>query len=519
MLNFYIKVSIVTFFTLQSCSKENTTTPPPVVPPVVDNSTLKQAASFPVGVAISYDLMKTNTSYSDLVKKEFDRVTFEYQMKHGANVKNDGSYDFTRTDELVNIAQAAGLDLYGHTLVWHQNNNGTYLRSLTGSSGSNLVSNPGFENDFGNWTTQVSSTAPTSGSISIVNSGAQSGSKAARVLVNTPGPDPWSVQICSDNFSVTATSTYTLRFWAKATIAGQTLRAVAQGSSFYSFQNQVMTTSWAEYSFPFTPTENAISIKFHFPNAGDFSIDNLSVYAPGNSISPQLVNNALQNWISTMTTRYAGKVKAWDVVNEAFADDGSLRSGISANDIFYWAPVLGRSYIANSFRYANQADPAALLFINDYNLESNPIKLDSLIAMTNELKTQGVTIHGIATQMHININTSNTDIDNMFAKLAATGLKIHVSELDVRVNPGNINPFSVTDLLLDQQGQKFRYVAESYKRNIPEAQRYGITVWNLTDADSWIVVSLGRQDYPTLFNSGYQKKLAFTGFLQGLKTQ
>jgi endo-1,4-beta-xylanase len=60
-------------------------------------------------------------------------------------------------------------------------------------------------------------------------------------------------------------------------------------------------------------------------------------------------------------------------------------------------------------------------------------------------------------------------------------------------------------------------VAESYYNNVPASQRYGITVWNLTDADSWIVTTLGRTDYPTLFNSGYQKKPAYTFFKQGLK--
>jgi endo-1,4-beta-xylanase len=502
---------------LISCSKKDTPTPPPVIlPPVVDNTTLKQAAAFPVGVAISYDLMKTNTAYSDLVKKEFDRVTFEYQMKHGANVKNDGSIDFSRADELVGIAQSAGLDVYGHTLVWHQNNNGTYLRSLTSTSGSNLILNPGFENDFNNWFTQVSTTAPTSGTITIVNTGVQQGTKAARILVNTPGPNPYSVQVVSDNFNLTTGITYTLKYWAKAAVAGQALRAVAQGTSYYEQLNQTLTTSWTEYSFPFTPTESSVSIKFHFPNAGDFLIDNLSVFAPGSSPNPTLVNAAMQNWITQMVSRNAGKVKAWDVVNEAFADNGTLRTGTSANDIFYWAPILGRSYIANSFRYANTADPAALLFLNDYNLESNSQKLDSFISMVAELKGQSVPIHGVATQMHININTSNSEIDNMFMKLASTGLKVHVSELDIRVNPNNTTPFSITDALLEQQSQKFKYVAESYKRNIPATQQYGITVWNLTDADSWIVVG-GKVDYPVLFNSGYQKKPAYTGFLQGIK--
>ncbi|HEX6849673.1 MAG TPA: endo-1,4-beta-xylanase [Chitinophagaceae bacterium] len=509
---------IVTTIVFASCGKDPVAPPSPPAPPVpTDTTTLKQVASFPVGVAISYDLMKNNSSYSSLVKKEFDRVTFEYQMKHGANVKNDGSYDFSRADELVGIIQAAGMDVYGHTLVWHQNNNGNYLRSLTNTSGSNLVLNPGFENDFTNWFTQVSSTPPTAGNISIVNTNVQSGTKAARVNVTTPGPNPYSVQIVSDNFTVTSATTYTLKYWARAATAGQALRAVAQGTSYYEQLNQSLTTTWTEYSFPFTPTESAVSIKFHFPNAGDFYIDNLSVFAPSSGLDPTLINSAMQNWITAMVGRNAGKVKAWDVVNEAFEENGSIRTGTSSGDAFYWAPVLGRSYIGNAFRYANAADPAALLFLNDYNLEWSAQKLDSFISMVNELKNQTVPIHGVATQMHININISNSAIDNMFIKLASTGLKVHVSELDIRINPNNASPFNATEDLLNQQAQKYKYVAESYFNNVPASQRYGITVWNLTDADSWIVTSLGRTDFPTLFTGSYQKKPAYTSFKQGLK--
>jgi endo-1,4-beta-xylanase len=118
--------------------------------------------------------------------------------------------------------------------------------------------------------------------------------------------------------------------------------------------------------------------------------------------------------------------------------------------------------------------------------------------------------------MHISINTNNVGIDDAFRKLAATGLLVHVSEMDVRINPGNLSPFVPTSTQLDQQSQKFQYVAQSYYANVPAAQRWGITVWNLTDADSWIVTG-GKIDFPTLFNSGYQPKASFNGFLAGLK--
>jgi endo-1,4-beta-xylanase len=511
-------VLMATFLFFISCKKS---TPKVTTPPSTTPTILKDASSVPIGIGVDYDPMKNNPIYSSLVKAQFDRITPGYQMKHGANVKNDGSYDFTKADDLANIAQTAGLTIHGHTLVWHQNNNGNYLRSLTSTLGSNLVLNPGFENGYTNWFTQVSSTAPTSGTISLETTDVQSGLQAAKIVVNTPGPNAYSIQIVSDNFTVASGSNYQLKFWAKAAVNGQSLRVVAQGSTYYTQQDQPLTTIWTQYTFNFAPNENSISIKFHFPNAGSFLIDNLTVYLLSSVLDPVQVNNALHSWITTVVTRYKTKVTGWDVVNEVIADGtGDLRtsanSSATGNDVFYWADYLVKNYIDSAFRWANAADPSAKLFINDYNLESDGRKLDSLVALINRLKAAGVLIHGVGLQMHININTANAGIDNAFQKLVATGLLIHVSEMDVRINPSNASPFSATQALLDQQAQKFRYVAESYFRNVPVAQRYGITVWNLTDADSWIVIG-GHVDFPCLFNAGYNKKTAFDQLILGLQ--
>lgn len=481
---------------------------------------LKDASSVPVGVGISYDLFKGNSSYSSLVKAQFDRVTPEYQMKHAANVKNDGTFDFSKTDDFVTVAQSAGLSIHGHVLAWYQNNNTSYLNSLSGTTGTNLILNGGFESSYTNWFAQVSATAPTAGAISIEATDVQSGSGAAKVIVTRPGPNAYSIQIVSDNFNVNSGSTYKLKFWAKAAVNGQSLRVVAQGTSYYTQQDQALTTAWTQYTFNFTPTENAISIKFHFPNAGTFLIDNLSVGLLSSSLDAAQVKDALHNWVTTMVTRYKGKVTGWDVANEVVIDGtGDLRVGsnsASGSGIFYWADYLGRTYIDSAFKWANDADPSAKLFINDYNLESDGRKLDSVIAIVNHLKTAGIPIHGIGIQMHISINTSNTGIDNALQKLAATGLLIHVSELDVRMNPSSANPFTPTQDLYNQQAQKFLYVAQSYFRNVPSSQRYGITVWDLTDADSWIVTG-GKIDFPTLFDASYNKKVAFTQYISGLQ--
>jgi endo-1,4-beta-xylanase len=168
-----------------------------------------------------------------------------------------------------------------------------------------------------------------------------------------------------------------------------------------------------------------------------------------------------------------------------------------------------------AFQYAKAADANALLFINDYNLESNAAKLDSLIGYVNELKTKGAKIDGIGTQMHISINTSTTAIDNMFKKLAATGLKVRVSELDVRVNPNDDAGFSASASALNAQANMYKYVVNSFMLNVPVAQRHGFTVWGVADNDSWIITSQKKTDAPLLFDNNYGKKAAYYSLLLG----
>src|SRR3954470_18439673 len=129
--------SLLIILSIASCSKKdnggNSPTPPP---PAVDTSgPLKNASPFPIGIAIEYGLFKSNASYRNTVVREADQVTFGYQMKHGAIVKDDGSFDFSLADELYNLANSNGLQVFGHTLVWHSNQNGNYLRSQTVTSG------------------------------------------------------------------------------------------------------------------------------------------------------------------------------------------------------------------------------------------------------------------------------------------------------------------------------------------------------------------------------------------------
>jgi endo-1,4-beta-xylanase len=266
----------------------------------------------------------------------------------------------------------------------------------------------------------------------------------------------------------------------------------------------------------------------NFPNAGVYTIDNITITdatvapPPNAQQIATAVDTALVRFIRNSVTRYAGKVKAWDVVNEPMSDgSGAVRTntGTTTGDVFYWSQFLGRNYALKAFQYAKAADPSAVLFINDYNLESDNTKLDSLIAFVNELKGKGAQVDGIGTQMHINLGTSHAGIENMFKKLAATGLKIRVSELDIRVNVNNTANFTPTPMISAYEAVMYKFVVESFIRNIPAPQRYGITIWGVADSDSWYVTTQGRAEFPLLFDANYQKKPAYAGFLLGLKQQ
>lgn len=219
------------------------------------------------------------------------------------------------------------------------------------------------------------------------------------------------------------------------------------------------------------------------------------------------IEHFLKKYITTTVTRYKNTIHAWDVVNEAINRTGGLRvTGFQRPGIFYWGKYLGPGYIARAFQYAHAADPEALLFYNDYNLESDTAKLNGVINMINHLKAEKIPINGVGTQMHISIYTADGGIDNMFEKLASTGLLIRISEMDIKVNPSNDPDFVMTKKLAEEQAEKCRYVLQSFFKYVPAKQRYGITFWNLGTRDSWLTIGGHRKGSPCLFDSRYQPK-------------
>jgi endo-1,4-beta-xylanase len=233
--------------------------------------------------------------------------------------------------------------------------------------------------------------------------------------------------------------------------------------------------------------------------------------------------NLLKNHIQTVVRHYKGKIASWDVVNEPFHEDGSLRMEEGArgdNPGSIWARHLGRDYIARAFQYAHEADPGALLFLNDFDLQYAKFqpKIDSVVALAADFKRRGIPVDGLGMQMHIGVSASNEEIASGLRQLASTGLLVHVSEVSILVSDWKRDASLVlTDELQKTQSDKYRSLVQVYTQSVPATQRYGITVWGVSDANSWIMPMFNLRDWPLLFDSLYRKKPSYFGFLNGLK--
>src|SRR5690606_18509357 len=233
-------------------------------------------------------------------------------------------------------------------------------------------------------------------------------------------------------------------------------------------------------------------------------------------VKKAIVESELERWISTVVSGLP-YVNAWDVVNEPM-DDGNpyeLKSALTDSDIsadeFYWQDYLGEDYAVLAFKLAREnGKPEDLLFINDYNLEYNLEKCKGLIAYVNYIESQGAKVDGIGTQMHISIDSDKGKIAEMFKLLAQTGKLVKVSELDVRTNAPE-----ATDEVLQLQAEMYKYVVDSYIENVPKEQRYGITVWGISDSAedaNWL-----PGEFQGLWDIDLKRKPAYKSFAEALK--
>lgn len=238
----------------------------------------------------------------------------------------------------------------------------------------------------------------------------------------------------------------------------------------------------------------------------------------GKDVSPEVLKERMKTHIYTVVRRYKGKIKGWDVVNEAIEDDGSYRKSK-----FY--QILGEDFIKYAFQYAHEADPDCELYYNDYS-EAIPTKRDGIAAMVKKLKDQGIRIDAVGMQCHVGLDyPSLEDYEKAIQTYAALGVKVMVTEMDISVLPMPVRNLS-SDIATSVAYQE---KLNPYTQGLPDsvsmalAKRYSdfftlflkyddvftrVTFWGVNDANSWKngFPVRGRTDYPLLFDRDNQPK-------------
>ncbi|MDX1994741.1 MAG: extracellular solute-binding protein [bacterium] len=312
---------------------------------------LAEARGIAIGSAVAIDPLRNDPTYADVLRREFNLITPETSLKMDVLRPDRTTYNFSEADSIVDYAQANGMQVRGHTLVWH--------RQLPG---------------------------------------------------------------------------------------------------------------WLEN--------------------GTFSRDELIAI--------------LREHIHTVVGRYQGRIRVWDVVNEAFNEDGTLRDSV-------WLRGIGPEYIDYAFQFAHEADPQAILFYNDYNTEDLSPKSTAVYALVQGMVERGIPIHGVGLQMHITISHPLPvgDVQQNLNRITALGLQVQITEMDVRLQGSNLS----REEQLRQQAQYFAAIADlCFQTQACTA----FVVWGFTDRYTWIPGYTGYPDQPLLFDADYVPKPAYYALVNSL---
>jgi endo-1,4-beta-xylanase len=232
----------------------------------------------------------------------------------------------------------------------------------------------------------------------------------------------------------------------------------------------------------------------------------------GKLVSKEVLLQRLKDHITTVVNRYKGKIYAWDVVNEAIDDNPN---NFLRNDLF--DQICGPDYIAKAFEYAHAADPKAVLFYNDYNLDHKE-KVDRVYRLLKQLKEEGVPVDAVGMQGHWSIfGPSKDQLEYAINKFASLGLKIQITELDISLYKWEKNRREKTAADVDaftpeleqKQSDEYKMIFDVLREHKKEIT--GVTFWNISDKYSWLdnYPVRGRKNYPLLFDTTLKPKKAY----------
>lgn len=237
----------------------------------------------------------------------------------------------------------------------------------------------------------------------------------------------------------------------------------------------------------------------------------------GKDVSPEVLKQRMKNHITTVVSRYKGRVKGWDVVNEAIMEDGTYRKSK-----FY--EILGEEFIPLAFQYAQEADPNAELYYNDYN-EWFPEKVKTVINIVKNMKSRGIKVDGVGMQTHVGLDTPKlAEYEKAIVDYASAGVKVNVTEMEISALP---SPWGTSANVSDTV--EYQAKMNPYTKGLPQnvqkewESRYldffrlfikhqdkirRVTMWGVTDNQSWKndFPIKGRTDYPLLFDRNFKAK-------------
>ena len=225
---------------------------------------------------------------------------------------------------------------------------------------------------------------------------------------------------------------------------------------------------------------------------------------------PDTLQYLIKNNIVTVLERYRGKISQWDVVNEPL----NVFDGGFDENIYY--EYLGKEYIANSFRWAHEVDPAVTLFLNEQFDQYDSEKAHSFIKLVEELVKENVPIHGVGIQAHAMFTIPKIEPFRAFiSKMAGLGLTVEITELDARLR--------LFDCHEDPYLAQGRFFQEFSAACLENPACTGITVWGISDRSDWYdnmgVFRMHRPNKSTPFDAEMNAKPAYYGLLNAMKNQ
>jgi len=219
------------------------------------------------------------------------------------------------------------------------------------------------------------------------------------------------------------------------------------------------------------------------------------------SSTPAQLRDLLHKHITDEVSHFKGHIWQWDVVNEAFNDDGTMRDTL-------WLRAIGPGYIADAFRWAHEADPKALLFYNDYNIEGIGAKSDAVFALVKQLRAEGVPIDGVGAQGHLDTKYGFPDqMQQNLQRFADLGLKVALTEVDVRTTL----PVTTPEALAQNADYSQMLGACLLVR-----QCISYTVWGFGDAYSWVPGVFAGEGSANIYDESLQPKTQYFALQQVL---